>query len=448
MTISAALIVKNEEHCLRQCLESLREVADEIVVADTGSDDRSVEIASELASRVCSFEWVDDFARARNFALEHATGDYILHIDADECILDPGQAGALLRGFAGRHEDNVVGTVCIVSATGTGPDANETVDHLERFFRRGRFQYEGAIHEQLVPLEGDKRSAPTGVRCSHSGYVRAPGEPSPKSLRNKRLLLKELERHPSDEYYLHKLGKAHMGLDEHAEACAAFERALTAIRFEPGKPPQGRMGAVAPGVLTDLVVSLAYSYANADQLDKALAHVETHEALGHPGVLGADFQHVAGYIHLMQGDVARSREAYLESLRRGPQTGQVLGTGSFASLYHLGLLCEAGRDIGMAVAYYVRALEAKPDHAPTIARCIALITEHRMALPAEVWHACGRKAFIDAFIERLKAFLLEGDREHFDMLVASTRDSAPELHERCVGLSWPDEKETGEASRE
>jgi tetratricopeptide (TPR) repeat protein len=84
-TISACLIVKNEEHCLETCLKSIAPHVDEIIVVDTGSTDKTIEVAKKFKKvKVFNFEWIEDFAAARNFANEQATGDFILSVDADE----------------------------------------------------------------------------------------------------------------------------------------------------------------------------------------------------------------------------------------------------------------------------------------------------------------------------------------------------------------------------
>ena len=85
-TISLCMIVKNEERCLARCLESVKDFVHEIIIVDTGSTDKTVEIAREFTDSVYYFEWTDDFAEARNFALQYATSDYILQLDADEWL--------------------------------------------------------------------------------------------------------------------------------------------------------------------------------------------------------------------------------------------------------------------------------------------------------------------------------------------------------------------------
>ncbi len=86
ITVSVCMIVKNEEAQLRQCLESLKPIADEIIIADTGSTDRTKEIAAEFTDKIYDFPWIDDFSAARNFVFSKATMDYIYTADADELI--------------------------------------------------------------------------------------------------------------------------------------------------------------------------------------------------------------------------------------------------------------------------------------------------------------------------------------------------------------------------
>jgi len=426
-TISAVLIVRNEQHYLHDCLASLEGLVDEIVVADTGSTDGTVDIARRFTPHCVDFEWVDDFAAARNFAAGHATGDFILHIDADERIHNPAEAEGLLRDFAARHGEEVVGTVEIINRT----PAALIVDHTERFFCRRRCRYEGAIHEQIVLDGGRKRALPTGVRILHLGYDQPPDAPDHKAHRNKRILQRELERFPNDEYFLYQLGKAHYTLQEYAQAASAFEQALAAIRFEPDAPPAGRLGPVSREVLTGLVVTLAYAYVNSHRTADAAAHLARHAALAHPGTQRADFHHVQGYVFLMQGDLARSREAYLESMRLGPGTESVRGTGSFISAYQLGLLCEGEKDLPGALGHYLYSLQLKPDYEVTLSRCIDLITEHQLALPKQVWACADHTTFTRLYLARIMAAIEDERPEEGGLLIKVAASLSPALLEHC-----------------
>jgi len=434
---SAALIVKNEERVLSRCLETLRGVVDEIVVVDTGSTDSTRRIAETFASTIHSYLWNDDFAAARNFALSKASGEYVLSIDADEYLIGPASARSQLDTFVRRHDPGIVGTVDIVSPTGTGAASAQSVFAAQRFFRRERFRFVGAIHEQLVPVFGEKLAAPTGLRLMHTGYAQDLSSPDHKSHRNKRMLLAELARHPDDEYYLYQLGRAHFALHEYADAATAFERAWRSLVFSNGQPPTGRLGPVAAPILPDMVTMLAYARVNAGQLDAAVAHV--NECENHPhevmaGLLKAspDFHHARGYVHLMQGDLGRSRSAYQEALHVGPEHEQGLGTGGFGSLYHLGLLAEAEGSVDEAVDYYCRALAANPTYEPAIARNVDLVIEKHRRPSRKVYETADREIFHNVYLQRFRQCLDRKDSKGAALLLEGAQGLSPTLYALCM----------------
>ena len=94
-SLSLCMIVKDEEEMLPDCLKSVKEWVDEMIIVDTGSTDKTIDIAGSFDAKVLNFEWVNDFSAARNFALSHVTSDYVLVLDADE-RLGPG-SGSKVR---------------------------------------------------------------------------------------------------------------------------------------------------------------------------------------------------------------------------------------------------------------------------------------------------------------------------------------------------------------
>jgi glycosyltransferase involved in cell wall biosynthesis len=150
MKLSVSMIVKNEESCLRTCLESVKE-AEEIVVVDTGSKDKTLEIAKQYTDKVYSGEeylWRDDFAFSRNQSLEKCTGDWILIIDADE-YLEPGAIKKIREAISKTKKKALrVKTV----ARGT-----KTTHKSIRVFKAGEgIKWVGAIHNYLSTTDADE----------------------------------------------------------------------------------------------------------------------------------------------------------------------------------------------------------------------------------------------------------------------------------------------------
>lgn len=148
ITISVCLIVKNEEEALPACLNAVRGIADEIVIVDTGSTDRTKEIASAYTDHVFDFEWIDDFAAARNYAFSKATKQYVLWLDADDTIKERDR---LLLAELKRTLDPAVDSVSMHYHLAFDQDGNVTQSlRRNRLVKRERrFRWIGAVHEYL-----------------------------------------------------------------------------------------------------------------------------------------------------------------------------------------------------------------------------------------------------------------------------------------------------------
>ena len=167
MTLSLCMIVKDEEAMIGRCLASVREAVDEIVVVDTGSGDRTVEIAEEHGARVLHHAWTGDFSAARNVSFDAATSDWILYLDADELLVD-GDAEALraLTGQTWREAFFLVET----NHTGELESGTATTHDALRVFRnRPGYRFSGRIHEQIID------TLPNGLPDRDRAHGRAPG---------------------------------------------------------------------------------------------------------------------------------------------------------------------------------------------------------------------------------------------------------------------------------
>lgn len=233
--LSACLIVRNEEAHLERCLASVREIADEIVVVDTGSTDGTVAVAERFGAKIGRFDWVDDFSAARNESLRLATGHWALWIDADE-ELEPsslnGIREAVMRPqFGGFY-------VQIHNLLDEAGDANQYVHVPIRLFKRcDSVRFEGRVHEQITPslkALGLPNATLETVKIRHYGYRPSDMASKDKIQRTVALIEKELEDRPNDPFQLFNLANAHIVARDYASAAAAAGAAVQRLEPESG----------------------------------------------------------------------------------------------------------------------------------------------------------------------------------------------------------------------
>jgi glycosyltransferase involved in cell wall biosynthesis len=322
--LSLAMIVKNESRCLARCLQSAKGIADEMVIADTGSTDDTTKIAREFGAKIANFDWVDDFAAARNFAINQTTGDWILVLDADEWV---GESLAKeIPVF--RRGKPAVGWVKQVSDFRRNNQTFRSQCMTPRLFPRGA-HYEGRIHEQLIsPLP----RANLHGELWHDGYLDIPK----KGDRNMKLLLVELERDPDNVYYLFQLAAEYNAIGQPEKAFGCLQKAFA--RVKPGDPS-------APNIAVDLLYTII-------ELKKFEAGIGV--VAGAEKYLGdfPDFFLVRGlfFMNLIRSNPAKyvSELPKIEqSFRRCLALGEderrrsVHGSGTFLANYNLGVFYQA-----------------------------------------------------------------------------------------------------------
>jgi glycosyltransferase involved in cell wall biosynthesis len=227
--VSLTIIARDEQENLPCCLESVRGLFDEIVVVDTGSKDRTIEIARSFGARVFDFVWVDDFAAARNAALARATGDYAFWLDADDLIEPPERKKLeeLLGSLTGGTETPAYVVRCACDPGPDGGGGATVVDHIRLFpvFEGVRWTYR--VHEQILPAL-KRAGVPTewtDITIRHTGYA-DPALRSRKLDRDARILLEELAERPDDPFTLFNLGAIAVERGQWNEALGYLKRSL------------------------------------------------------------------------------------------------------------------------------------------------------------------------------------------------------------------------------
>jgi glycosyltransferase involved in cell wall biosynthesis/predicted Zn-dependent protease len=222
--VSLTMIVKNEEAHLADCLASVADLVDEMVVVDTGSTDRTKEVAEKAGARVYDFAWQDSFAAARNEALRHATSDWVLWLDADE-RLDEKNREKLRALLAGLPGENVAYVMRQRSPLEDAPHAAADVDQVRLFRAHPDLRWEHRVHEQVLPClrRLGTRLAQTDIVIAHGGFA-APDRQGAKVERNRRLL--ELAERPDDAFALYNLGAVELTRDRAEEAVGHLRRSL------------------------------------------------------------------------------------------------------------------------------------------------------------------------------------------------------------------------------
>lgn len=246
LTLSLCMIVKDEEAMLGQCLAAVADHVDEIVIVDTGSTDRTVEIAREYGARVLEHEWSGDFSAARNVSFDAATSDWIVYLDADEVLVDGD--GPRLRELTGRVWREAF-YLTETNLTGRVEDGTSVTHNALRLFRnRPEYRFTGRIHEQIahcLPGYLVERFESTTVRIDHYGYLGEVREAKDKSRRNLELLQQQVDEGIDTPFLHFNLGSEYQALDENEEALAAFERAWAVVVDDPQKTTYGFLPSLA-----------------------------------------------------------------------------------------------------------------------------------------------------------------------------------------------------------
>ncbi len=229
MSLSLCMIVKNEETTLSRCLESVKDIVDEIILVDTGSIDNTVEIAKSYGAKIFFYKWDNSFANARNYSLSKASKDWILIMDADdELVKEDKDKVALLIN----NEENKLNAYFGETLSYSGDLKNYNIySNLNiRFIRNGKgYKFIGDIHEQITPgSEDEKKQVFLGlvdIRFYHYGYLNETIIKKNKRKRNMAIIEKMLKNDPNNTFMLYNMGVEYSAKGEYSEALKYLNKA-------------------------------------------------------------------------------------------------------------------------------------------------------------------------------------------------------------------------------
>lgn len=224
--ISLCMIVRDEERVIRDCLASAIPYFSQIVVVDTGSNDRTPEIAEEMGAEVHRIPWPDSFAEARNESMRHARGKWIFWLDADDTL--PPHSGEAILQAALQAPPEIAGFIVPVQFVEDGPGAGTRVDHVKLFRNAPGVEFEGRIHEQILSTlrpHGEIARIP-GAVVLHSGYDTSDAGQAKKRVRDSKLLTLDIEERPNHPFVLFNFGMTAHFCAEHEEAIEWLRKCL------------------------------------------------------------------------------------------------------------------------------------------------------------------------------------------------------------------------------
>jgi glycosyltransferase involved in cell wall biosynthesis len=342
--ITFSIIVKNEEKNLPQCLDSVRELVDEIVVLDTGSTDKTVAIAKKYGAEVYYFEWCNDFAIARNEALKYLTGDWVLVLDADE-VLNPAIIPAIRTAI-----DNPKRILVNLIRQEIGA-TQSPYSSVSRLFRRHpALKFARPYHaiiddslQQLLQQETDWQIVDLAeVAVFHYGYQAESIASQDKYNRARMIMEGFYHQNPNDPYVCSKLGALYVKIGETAKGTELLKKGLRGTKIE-------------PSVLFELHYHLGNTYARSNKPN--LAAKQYQEAIRQPimPLLKIGAYNNFGSLLQAAGQLQLAQQAYETVLKIDPNLA--------ITHYNLGMNYKAMGKLDKSIECYRQALKIDPDYA-------------------------------------------------------------------------------------
>jgi glycosyltransferase involved in cell wall biosynthesis len=372
--LSLCAIAKNEAHRIADCLTSVKNFVDEIILVDTGSSDRTIEIAKQHKAKVFRFEWCDDFAAARNFALSHAKGEWILVLDADE-ILDASIIPVLKQVM---ERSNCLAVNLVRLEVGASQSPYSLVSRL--FRRRADLIFTGIYHERIDRCVEEicdgthpaRNREPhwqvvtvPNIAIHHYGYQANEIANKQKFQFAERLMHKHLEAFSQDSYMYGKLGALYISNSalpqteqekfDRANLDRGIELLQTGLDFATKHTDGMHLDKNRAPVLFELYYHLGIAYERRSQPELAKQAYQMALELDVPDLVKLPAYNNLGGLWLEENAPALAIAAHKKVTAIAPQFAK--------GFFNLGLALKAASRFGEAVSAYEKAIALEPEYA-------------------------------------------------------------------------------------
>ncbi len=347
--VSLCMIVKNEEKYLPKCLNSIKDIVDEIIIVDTGSSDKTVEIAKRFGAKVFHFQWNSNFSQARNESLKYATKDWILILDADDELYPKDQEN--FKDLLTRQlDENAIYFFETLNYYGSTIDDNSiTVNLNPRLFKNNEgTHYEGEIHNQLVHSGNKYNLIYKFVQIHHYGYMDNSISSKNKRNRNITILKKLIESNPNDAFSHFNLGTEYAALNDEKTALKYYYKSYE--NFDPHN-----------GYSFLLILRIAVLNHKLKDYDTALKFINV--GIKHyPKFTDLYFLKALIFKDLnMPMLQIKTLEKCIELGEGSSELKCFYGVGTFKAYYELGNAYINLKDYNIAYNYFIEALKSKVD---------------------------------------------------------------------------------------
>lgn len=346
------MIVKNEELALPKCLGSVKGVVDEMVVLDTGSCDRTPEIAREFGARVYHFEWCNDFSAARNESLKYVQGDWVLVLDADEVLVPeivPTLKQAIKRDSrSGDSFSRYLAINLVRQEVGAAQSPYSLVSRLFRNHPDICFSrpYHALIDDSVCRILSQEPQWQVGylpkVAILHEGYQKSAIAQGDKFAKAQAAMEGFLASHPNDPYVCSKLGSLYVQTGWFARGIELLELGLASY-------------PVNAQILYEIHYHLGIAYTRLQHPEQAIAHYQVATQVAIYPMLKLGAYNNLGNLRRADGDLTGAKTAYEMALQIDPNF--------VAAHYNLGMTLKAMGCLKDAIASYQQAIQLNPTYA-------------------------------------------------------------------------------------